>query len=199
MEPSKYTLPALSKRDHDAVVAILIRHIRAWYDRQHKLELKAKIEKEIPELNTQIQNCEAGLRAFGLDPEKEEVWTAIRTTFNEEVRRATAINSDDHQQPQLSLTPASGRPDEQPSARVQDLILERLGVVFPAGSKAAPIREYVEKRLGRSVHSKTVGMTLYRLLNKQLVSRKGHTWFFVPQDAETKDPAGETAGPEASS
>ena len=45
------------------------------------------------------------------------------------------------------------------------------------------------------IHEKTVGMTLYRLLQDKLVRREGHTWFLVPQPiAETKNPGGETPG-----
>jgi hypothetical protein len=198
MEPSIFTIPHLSNREREAVITLLIRHAQAWWTRQRKNDLKAQIEKEIPELSQQIDNCEAGLRAFGLDPQKQEVWDAVRLAFDAEVREAIAAENRNGHQPQMSLTPPTPHTEQQSHARVQDLILERLAVVFPVGSKAAPVREYVEKKLGRPIHSKTVGMTLYRLLNKQLVSRKGHTWFFVPQDAETKNPAGDTAGHETS-
>jgi hypothetical protein len=91
MEPSIFTIPHLSNREREAVITLLIRHAQAWWTRQRKNDLKAQIEKEIPELSQQIDNCEAGLRAFGLDPQKQEVWDAVRLAFDAEVR-ASASN-----------------------------------------------------------------------------------------------------------
>ncbi len=193
MDSTKLAISRLSSRDREAVIALLVRHAKAWWEQKHKTELKEKIEKEISGLSQQITDCEAGFRAFGLNAHDQGVWAAMRDAFEDEVTRAMAPD-EIGEQAGSSLTQLLLGAHGKPSARVQDLVLERLKDEFPLGSKAAPIRDFVENKLGRSIHSKTVGMTLYRLLNKRLVSRQGHTWFFVPPSAETKNPAGDTAG-----
>jgi hypothetical protein len=52
----------------------------------------------------------------------------------------------------------------------------------------------IERTFGEPLHSKTVGMTLYRLSKDGLVRREGHNWFFVPQAAATENPGATNAG-----
>jgi hypothetical protein len=49
-----------------------------------------------------------------------------------------------------------------------------------SGLKSSAIRDHIESAHKRSLHEKTVGMTLYRLAQDKVVSRLGHTWFFGP-------------------
>jgi hypothetical protein len=81
-----------------------------------------------------------------------------------------------------------------PRPTVREVALMRLREAGGKGAKAADIREYFERTYGQVVHEKTVGMTLYRLLQANQVRRDGHTWFFGPSSAETKNPGGETPG-----
>lgn len=81
-----------------------------------------------------------------------------------------------------------------PRPTVRDVALMHLRQAGGKGAKAADIREYFERTFGEVVHEKTVGMTLYRLLKANLVRRDGHTWFFGPPNAGTKNPGGETPG-----
>jgi len=85
-------------------------------------------------------------------------------------------------------------PPPPPRPTVREAALARLRAAGDTGAKAAEIREFYERTFGEVVHEKTVGMTLYRLLKLNLVRRNGHTWFFGPPSAETKDPGGETPG-----
>jgi hypothetical protein len=78
---------------------------------------------------------------------------------------------------------------------VREVALMRLQAAGDKGAKAAEIREYFERTYGQVVHEKTVGMTLYRLLQANQVRRDGHTWFFGPPSAETKNPGAATPGP----
>lgn len=83
-----------------------------------------------------------------------------------------------------------------PRPPIKDIAIEQLSLAGRSGLKAAAIREYAERKYGLVMHEKTVGMTLYRLLKENLVHRDGHTWFFGPASVpETKDPGGETPGP----
>jgi hypothetical protein len=78
---------------------------------------------------------------------------------------------------------------------LRQIVLERLSEAGSEGSKAAAIREFYERSFGKTIHEKTVGMTLYRLQGEGLVRREGHIWFSVPSKAETENPGGETPGP----
>jgi hypothetical protein len=75
------------------------------------------------------------------------------------------------------------------------VIIERLAAAGAAGAKASSIREFYERASGKSIHEKTVGMTLYRLQGEGLVRREGHVWFSALPKAETENPGGDTPGP----
>src|SRR5262249_42928003 len=131
---------------------------------------------------------------FGYDVTQEGVLDRITKEFGDEVR--TIIESEwaefESQQKAASEQQKPVEPALPTAApampRIEDLILERLKQAGDVGSKAAPIRAFIEKTIGREIHDKTVGMTLYRMSNKGLVRRGGHTWFFVPQPAEKESP-----------
>ena len=81
---------------------------------------------------------------------------------------------------QTPLALAASVPAAKPKT-IRDHILEELELAFPASMKAKRLRGKLEQ-LGFSVHSKTVGMSLYRLSNEGLVRREGKgDWFFVPE------------------
>jgi len=93
---------------------------------------------------------------------------------------------------------AEPAPDEtgDESKSVRELVLQRLELAGPKGMKAADLRSHLERVYGIQTHEKTVGMTLYRLSKAEpsLARRDGTTWFFVPPQAEKKNPGGETPG-----
>ena len=64
----------------------------------------------------------------------------------------------------------------------REIILEALSEAAPEPMKAAELRKVIEQRLGREIHYKTPGMTLYRLADDGLVRREGHRWFAVTDD-----------------
>lgn len=104
-------------------------------------------------------------------------------------------------EPEIKLTePRENK--SKPSAKsergrptVRDVSLNLLEGVGSVGMKAERIRDYLDRTHGLTVHEKTVGMTLYRLSRDGLVHRVGHTWFFGPSKAETKNPGVEAPGP----
>jgi hypothetical protein len=83
-------------------------------------------------------------------------------------------------------------PDGMPTIR--EMVLDRLKEAGDEGTKARPIRAFVEDKLGRELHAKTVGMTLYRLSKEGLARSEGHTWFLVEAEAETGNPGAVTPG-----
>lgn len=77
-----------------------------------------------------------------------------------------------------------------PTSTASDVILEALQGVFPKPMKAAGLREMIEERLGRTVHPKTTGMTLYRLAKEGQVRREGHNWFAMSGTLSLEQPKG---------
>lgn len=87
-------------------------------------------------------------------------------------------------------------PVQKANFRIRDRVLDFLEKAGAHGSKAAPIRAYLEQVHGQKTHEKTVGMTLYRLLKEGLVKRNGHVWFIA--SSEAKNPGAVTPGPDNS-
>jgi hypothetical protein len=87
-----------------------------------------------------------------------------------------------------------------PMPKVRDIVLDQLEIAGSQGTKATPIRDYIEHTYNKDIHWKTVGMTLYRLSKDGLAHRKGQTWFFgpPPSEAETKNPGVDAPGSETS-
>jgi hypothetical protein len=80
-------------------------------------------------------------------------------------------------------------------ATIAEISLELLLEAKESGMKAATIRSTIETELGRSIHEKSVGMTLYRLAQDEKVFRRGHIWFHStvdPSKIEATDASGET-------
>ena len=102
-----------------------------------------------------------------------------------------------------TTTAASLPPSQVPvipkRPKLRDVILDQLRAASPTGLKAAPIKRYFENTYSTKIHSKTTGMTLYRLSGEKLVHRQGQTWFYGPQAGQSptavlKDPGASTPG-----
>jgi hypothetical protein len=66
---------------------------------------------------------------------------------------------------------------------IREAVIEELRSAGSKGARASEIRQKVEKRLGRQLHYKTIGMTLYRLSEKGKARREGLTWYSAPRGA----------------
>lgn len=82
--------------------------------------------------------------------------------------------------PQATVEPPSDQPPHEGGApaTARDITLAELAE--NPGMKSAELRVAIERRLGRQIHYKTPGMTLYRLAEEGLVQREGHRWFLKP-------------------
>jgi hypothetical protein len=112
--------------------------------------------------------------------------------------RQEAQSSAQKEAPEAIEKPVPSAPASK-MPRIRDIALNQLRLAEPAGMKALPIRRYIEDIYSIKLHSKTVGMTLYRLLKEKLVHRKGQTWFYGPQaeqslPASPEDPGAGTPG-----
>ena len=115
-------------------------------------ELNASIEKRRAAIQAKLD----GARALGIELEPADF-----------VPKGDALDS---------VKQVSG----EPTAR--EIILDALRNAAPEPMKAAELRKVIQDRLGREIHYKTPGMSLYRLAEEGLVHREGHRWFAVTDD-----------------
>ena len=110
-----------------------------------------KAGERVSALNRQLQDLEAGARAFGLDdlPQMDEAAIAEAISVRDGAQGA------------------------------KEIILDALAERFPAPMKAKELKAVIEAKLGRAVHPKTPGMTLYRLAEDGLVRRDFHDWYLT--------------------
>jgi hypothetical protein len=142
---------------------------RAEFVRQRDKGLKAieRMKRRLDEIETQLSDLDRGAKAFGLPvPEQHSIF------------------GDQGPENLLVLTPNMNRVRSAMAAgrQFKDVALDLLAQAHPRPLKAAEVQEGVERELGREFHWKTAGMTLYRLSKEYKVTRKGQSWFFVPED-----------------
>lgn len=84
----------------------------------------------------------------------------------------------------FSKSPAPQARDDVPDAgdgpTAREIILEALEAAYPKPLRAGELKKIVEQRLGREIHYKTPGMTLYRLAEAGAVRRDGYSWYLNP-------------------
>jgi hypothetical protein len=103
---------------------------------------------------------------------------------------------DDFPRARTPLTPAAPQAslfEPVGDTSIREAVMAELTRAGPRGIKAAAIRAVIEKKFGRELHYKTIGMTLYRLSEKGLVRRERLIWYYVPQGTK-ENPGGGTPG-----
>jgi hypothetical protein len=63
---------------------------------------------------------------------------------------------------------------------IKDRVLDAARLAFPNPVRSSTLREQFQSA-GIETHEKTIGMTLYRLLQQGLLHREKRDWYFVPQ------------------
>jgi hypothetical protein len=127
-------------------------------DLQKRLSAAARAEQRAAErradLETQLNDLDAGARAFGLETSSV---------------------------PETAAPPSGGigAAVEGGSPLVREIIMSALEAAYPKGLRAKQLKAIIEQRLGREIHYKTPGMTLYRLETSQDVRREGYDWFLA--------------------
>lgn len=174
--------------------AVLAEHERLLDERRDIDEDRVRLEKRARANEAALFDCVAAGRLFGLQIEPPTDsglrWVRIRTRAPGEGPPSSASpKSEPPKEPvQGSLL------DNRGELTIREIVLDQLKMAGPRGTKAAHIRRVVENILGRQIHYKTIGMTLFRLSQKDLAKREGLMWFFVPPNADTKNPGGDTPG-----
>lgn len=93
--------------------------------------------------------------------------------------------------PSAAAASPAAKPSRPP---LREVVLEMLKQAGEKGGRASAFRDLIERTYGEALHEKTVGMTLYRLSQKNKARRDGHNWFYVEPSGETENPGGETPG-----
>ena len=195
--------------DIPGLLSLLTRagRVYAWRDRT---AAAARVAQKIAdEANEQLPKVTAAFALFGFDVDANDGWSQLREAIGDErYYRALGVGIEQANVQAIDLQvepvqPIQPEPEDKGTApdhlladgtgtsdrpSIRELVMQRLKTAGDAGSKARPIRDYIEKTYGITLHYKTVGMTLYRLLQDGLVRRVGQTWFIVPQVAETVNP-----------
>jgi hypothetical protein len=208
----------LTDSDKAAVAGLVTRYVEAWTRRDMDQRAAAQIAMQITILNDRIQKLAGALSIFAFDPADAAAWNSLRDALGPDAyanalaagQRAALEqpvsvpppppppsvappDEDDYEeigQQVLDLVESDASPVPDGKPTVRDGLLSRLEQVHPHGAKAAELRQYLEQTYAMKLHEKTCGMTLYRLSQEDppRVRRQGHTWFFVPPMAETKNP-----------
>lgn len=197
----------MSNHSRAAMVNFLVEWTRLWGLHNQQTAIKTAAENEINQINFQINDCRAAFRVLGHDSNDAASWERVQTEYGNDWRIAwEQFNSlaVPPQVPQITTeSPAAASresriisqvPVGDDMPKVSDIILEQLKIAGDKGSKAATIRDYIFNTYSRSLHEKTIGMSLFRLSKKGLVRRIKQTWFFVPPEADAKNPGASTPG-----
>ncbi len=176
--------------EDQAIVAILTKHARAYFEKRDLLKSIEDAQARIQALDKIMGDANSGLRVFDIDVDNNDVWKALVEKHLDQIKFElwdVQPQSIAATVPQNIPAPAASEPPT-----IYQMALQYLKQAGDKGAKASVIQTYVEKALGREIHFKTIGMSLYRLLKRGQVRRKGHTWFYVSQ--ETENPGAVTPG-----
>lgn len=110
----------------------------------------------VSQVRKEIGDLEAGARVLGLD-----------------------IVASDAVSASVSEVSSSGAASVPP---VKDIVINLLSDAYPSAMRTREIKAKIEQIIGRTIHEKTPGMTLYRLSEEGKVRRQGRDWYLVPQD-----------------
>lgn len=211
-------VPLLDDHDRAGVLALLIRSIRIDdqldADRSAAQELNARIAANTLARSKTI----TAFSVFGFDT-GDELWDSVWEALGEsDYAKAIALARGQALPLLEQISDAGGEigsdgKNSRPSGKlneragqgappkIKDAILDYVRAVGSAGTTAKEVRQHLVDAYRISVHEKTPGMTLYRLLKDGLVTREGRNWFATMQggkenEAPTAKPsnASETGG-----
>lgn len=155
-----------------AKMAILRRYLEVSREIHENRAVLNRMQARQRELFDLVRDCQAAGRVFGFDVEKE-----TEALYDQ---HAAHTSSEDHPEQQEVA-------DDTTLPSVKVFVLNALRAAYPSHVYAAALRDQLRQH-GADIHSKTVGMTLYRLSQEGLVRREGTRWYFVPKNEATPAP-----------
>ena len=210
----------MGKQNNEAVEAAFKEKVADLLDRRKMVrETMANLTAKERSIDRELADLRGAARVFGIElniPPDEDLPGRIRyvtrpdgVTIRQRVGPEGAVHAwqmvrAHNVVPGISQPVPTPPPDKTPSAQiskrppVRELVLDLLREAGEKGAQATPMRQHIKRVYNTDLHSKTVGMTLYRLSLDGLVRREGRTWFLVPPIAETKNPGVGAPGSESS-
>lgn len=201
-------LPALEEYDVAAIEAILIRTVRAQDQRARAREEITAANERIASSSKIVDGAYQALKVFGfVEVPSENLWDQVREVIGQEkYGRAIAIGRGaqfpalltkmgDDRPPSEAVSEGVGFGDSaeatvvKRSVPIRTAILEYLGTVGDQGAKVAQVKKHLADAYGITVHEKTPGMTLYRLLKEGLVTKNGRTWIAAASNGTKENKA----------
>jgi len=198
MAESETPIVQLDEHDTAAVVAILIRAARAGDQIKEDNEIVEKANVRLAKNNAILNKTINALALFGFEEQGEEnVWNQVARAIGKDAYlRALAVargrepggglleQMGDEELPDKRPKQDFGHPAAQRPVAVRDAILRHLRSVGERGTNVGEIKKHLIDAYGMSVHEKTPGMTLYRLVKDGLARRDGRTWFATEETHE---------------
>jgi hypothetical protein len=188
----------VSADDNEAIVVILSKYVRIVDGINRDNKIREEAGSRLAAAEKQRQNCVAAFRIFDFDISQDSVFDAIKERIGENAwnRAIDVARPMEEMQESNPLPPPTVEENEEPTENhsIKDLVLSRLALGAVAGVRASEIRNFVQQSIGKIIHEKTVGMTLYRLQKEGLVRRDGHIWFLAETRVEAGNPGAGSAG-----
>jgi hypothetical protein len=172
-------------------------------ERERLFRLALALAARAKEVDRELADCVAAGRAFGVHVALPDWQNVHKKGLEIEMERATGRLdwarpeqslerfNNDHEFIWQILDHMGAYEARQwkgvPRIRVREMVLSRLDAAGEQGVKADAIRAYVEDYYPAGFHTKTVGMTLYRLSREGLAHRDGRVWRRVRQDRPLSD------------
>lgn len=182
----------LDEHDAAAVVALLIRMVRIDDELKRDRDLIAEANVRVAANGLARGRTLNAFTVFGFET-GDGMWDRVMQSIGLDVyNRAIDIARErevpkllermggDEANPKASESRAGhGDVDARHTPRIRDAILEYLQGLGDAGANVGQVRRHLTDAYGLSVHEKTPGMTLYRLLKDEMVRREGRTWYYA--------------------
>ncbi len=159
--------------NEDPAKAAVIKRFKDIATRYTRLseEIKAA-QEEMRMLELMAQDCHSAARLFGFE--------LIPAVASHDQRQSTSS-----QETLPKINKATGLPKPK---TIRELVLEEAKAVYPEPIRARTIREKLEALRGETLHEKTIGMTLYRLLKDGALRRNNWDWYYIPEDERLESP-----------
>jgi len=202
---------ALDEHDRAAVIALLIRTVRIDEELKRDKELVTSASARVASNTLARSKTVTAFGVFGFDT-SDGLWDrVIKAIGPDAYGRAIAIgkgyepagllekmgDEEAIDEAEQNVTrPDDDDASERQAPRLKDAILGYLQGLGDAGATARQVRQHLVDAYGLSVHEKTPGMTLYRLMKEGSVRRVGRTWYAKGSagSRENEPPSGQAAG-----
>lgn len=143
---------------------------------------REKLDQQLTDLQEEIKLLDQAAKTFGINisaqnAEDVRIQHLIEEENNTEERPYYARKID-------QTDSLETKNDQYQPSPVRDIALQFIKAHYPAPIKSPDLRIHIEKVLGRRIHEKTAGMTLYRLSKIGKVSRDKQDWVYIPSQTE---------------